>query len=267
MYGKHLPSIAPVISRITSIDAVTIWLRDSPVPSRKRPLQSLRLDGIRDKCMLYLVVHQEQKVPKEKMMKILLGVMMAMSIICITGGCAPHAITGRTEPIESSITLPPVGNFNDKMKNLADQLDKNVAANNTSNTYIVTSFTNLDKIDDTMALGRLISENLIYGLQVHKWQIIEIRLTKGVEVNAAGEFFLSRDISKLRDEYKISGVVTGTYSVADGNLTINARVIDVNNGLVTSSAQTYIPVHMLPETSSRNENGSKTMKIVSDGIK
>ena len=193
--------------------------------------------------------------------------MMALSIIGLIGGCATHTVTGSNAAIEKNIDLPPVGDFNDKMKNLADQLDKNAAADNLSNTYVVTSFTNLDKIDDTTALGRLISENLIYGLQMHKWRIIELRLSKGVDVNTAGEFFLSRDINKLRDEYKISGVATGTYSVAEGNLTINARVIDVNTGEVLSSAQTYVPVTMLPKAPVQNENANKTMKIVSDGIK
>lgn len=193
--------------------------------------------------------------------------MMAITVFCCAG-CAANAVNGSTEPSESSVALPHVGNFNNKMKNLADQLDINAVGKIPSNQYIVTSFTNLDKIDDTMALGRLISENLIYGLQKHKWHIIEIRLAKGVEVNAAGEFFLSRDINKLRDEYKISGVVTGTYSVADGNLTINARVIDVNTGVVISSAQTYLPVAMLPEPApSHDENGAPTMKIVNGGIK
>lgn len=192
--------------------------------------------------------------------------MMALSIVCLAG-CATYPVTDSTLSIEKDVALPQVGDFNDKMKNLADQLDKNAGANSLSNIYIVTSFTNLDKIDDTMALGRLISENLIYGLQMHKWRIIEIRLTKGVDVNAAGEFFLSRDINKLRDEYKISGVITGTYSVAEGNLTINARVIDVNTGEVISSAQTYVPVNMLPKAPVQNEKVNKTMKIVSDGIK
>jgi TolB-like protein len=200
-------------------------------------------------------------------MKILLGVMMAVSLACLAGGCATHAVTDVAAPVASDIELPPVGNFNDKMKNLADQLDRNVVADSQSNLYIVTSFTNLDKLDDTMALGRLISENLIYGLQMHKWRIIELRLTKGVDVTAEGEFFLSRDINKLRDEYKISGVVTGTYSVAEGNLTINARVIDVNTGIVISSGQTYIPVNMLPEVSFQNEGNPAIMKIVNDGIK
>jgi hypothetical protein len=71
----------------------------------------------------------------------------------------------------------------------------------------------------------------------------------------------------LKDEYKISGVVAGTYSVAEGNLTINARVIDVNTGLLISSAQTYIPVNWIPDVALSGDNGSKSMKITSDGIK
>ena len=203
-------------------------------------------------------------------MKMPLGVITAVSIICIIGGCAKlklPTITNSEAPKETQVPLPPVGNFNDRMKNLADQLDKNAAANSLSNTYIVTSFTNLDKLGDTTALGRLISENLMHGLQLHKWQIYEVRLTRGIDINAAGEFSLSRDITKLRDEYKISGVVTGTYSIAEGNLTINARVIDINTGIVTSSAQTYIPVNWLPDSSSPNVGSGSTMKIIGDGIK
>ncbi|MHB8121546.1 MAG: FlgO family outer membrane protein [Desulfuromonadaceae bacterium] len=199
-------------------------------------------------------------------MKILLGIMTALSITCLAG-CATYPSTDSTVPIEKNVALPQVGDFNDKMNNLADQLDKNAGVTGPSHTCVVTSFTNLDKIDDTTALGRLIAENLIYGLQMHKWQIIELRLSKGVEINEAGEFFLSRDINKLKDEYKISGVVTGTYSVAEGNLTINARVIDVNTGVVISSAQTYMPVNILPKAPVQSEKNTKTMKIVSDGIK
>ena len=193
-----------------------------------------------------------------------------MAVLALAGflsGCALPAFVKSKSPDESQVTSPPLGSFNDRMKNLADQLDKNATTNSPSNTYIVTSFTNLDKLGDTTALGRLIAENLINGLQLHKWQILEARLTKGIDINASGEFSLSRDITKLKDEYKITGVVTGTYSVAEGNITVNARVIDINTGVVTSSAQTYIPSHWLPDTSSSNDNNNKTMKILSDGIK
>ena len=194
--------------------------------------------------------------------------MMAVSLMCFPPGCAaPDATTTSIVSPATQTTSPPIEDFNGRMKNLADQLDKNIVASSHSNTYIVTSFTHLDKLGDTMSLGRLISENLIHGLQLHKWQIIEVRLTKGIDITAAGEFSLSRDINKLKDEYKISGVVTGTYSVAEGNLTINARVIDINTGIVVSSAQTYIPTDWLPDSSIPKDNGTNAMKILSNGIK
>lgn len=200
-------------------------------------------------------------------MKLIFGFITAITMMFLVSACAVPISPSQQNSVENMIILPPVGNFNDRMKNLADQLDKNAVTKDLSSTFIVTSFTNLDKLGETTAIGRLISENLIHGLQLHKWQILEARLTKGIDVTDAGEFSLSRDIAKLKDEYKISGVVTGTYSVAEGNLTINARVIDVNTGLLISSAQTYIPVNWLPNASFSIENDNKTMKIINNGIK
>lgn len=199
-------------------------------------------------------------------MKILF-VLMVVSIICVISGCAKPFAFDSKATIENQDIHQQNGKFNDRMNTLADQLDKNAVINRLSSTFIVTSFTDLDKLGDTTPLGRLISENLMHGLQLHKWQILEARLTKGIDVTEAGEFSLSRDINKLKDEYKISGVVTGTYSVAEGNLTINARVIDINTGMVISSAQTYIPVEWLSDASFSKETSSKSMKILNGGAK
>jgi len=200
-------------------------------------------------------------------MKLLLRLITGLFICGLMCSCATKDVNNRKESVESSPISSQNGNFNFRMEILAAQLDKNATRKEPSNTYIVTSFTNLDKLSDTSALGRLISENLMHGLQMNKWQVLEARLTKGIDITSAGEFSLSRDVNKLKEEYKISGIVTGTYSVAEGNLTINARVIDVNTGIVISSAQTYIPVQWLPDTSYSVDNSNKTMKIVNDGTK
>lgn len=199
-------------------------------------------------------------------MKSLWGLTLIISALFFTNGCTTPSGRGEA-PQENQIAAPPVGSFNERMKNLADQLDMNAVLRNPSSTYIVTSFTNLDKLGDTTALGRLVAENLMHGLQIHKWQILEARLTKGIDINAEGEFSLSRDISKLKDEYRISGVITGTYSLAEGNLTINARVINVDTGIVVSTGQTYIPAAWLLDAPSSNDTNAKPMKIVRDGIK
>jgi TolB-like protein len=204
-------------------------------------------------------------------MKKICCILVAVAMTCFVSGCTKNFTLNKEwrslDPPETQQTTETAGKFNDKMMTLAVQLDKNAVNRNAQNTFIVTSFTNLDKLSETTSLGRLIAENLMHGLQVHKWQVFEVRLTKGIDINEAGEFSLSRDISKLKDEYKISGIVTGTYSVAEGNLTINARVIDINSGIVLSSAQSYIPLNWVPETLLPYETNKNKMKIVNDGIK
>lgn len=198
------------------------------------------------------------------------SVVIGTIFLCLIGlltGCTLQVMPSGATNIDSNTSESAVGGFNDRMKTLADQLNKNAVGNNLSKTFIVTSFTNLDNLNDTTAVGRLIAENLMHGMQLNKWQILEVRLSRDVDVTADGEFSLTRDVSKLKDEYKISGIVTGTYSLAEGNVTINARIIDVNTGIIISSAQTYIPVVWLPDISQPKEKNHKGMKIVNDGIK
>ena len=60
-------------------------------------------------------------------------------------------------------------------------------------------------------------------------------------INPSGEFTLSRDAKNLRDQFGVTGVVTGTIISSEEQLVINARVIDSQSGLVISSGQIQIP--------------------------
>jgi TolB-like protein len=170
-----------------------------------------------------------------------------------------------TEPLTPQESGTQAGRFNSKLIFLADQLERNVDRKTLSNTFIVTTFTNLNKLSETTSFGRLVAENVMHELQVRRWQVFEVRLTKDVVVNDTGEFSLSRDINRLKELYNIGGIVTGTYSVADGNIVVNARVIDINTGIVISSAQTYIPANYFTDALLYNERNLKPMRIVGDG--
>jgi len=162
-------------------------------------------------------------------------------------------------PLDSQSTM---GRFNARIIFLADQIERNSDRKSLANTVIVTSFTNLNKISQTSGFGRLVAESLMHELQVRKWQVYEIRLSNNIVVNESGEFSLSRDISKLKEMYKIGGIVTGTYSVVDGNLIVNARVIDMNTGIMISSAQSYMPANWFTDSLLYDSENMKTMKIM-----
>lgn len=157
-----------------------------------------------------------------------------------------------------------VGRFNSQIIFMADQIERNVDRKSLENTFIITSFSNLNKLSETTPFGRLVAENLIHELQVRKWKIFEVRLTKDVIINETGEFSLSRDIKKIKDMYKVGGIVTGTYSVANDHIIVNSRVIDINSGLVASSAQSHMPVNWFTDALLFNADNLQPMKIVGD---
>lgn len=169
-----------------------------------------------------------------------------------------------SEPISVQDSGSTVGRFNARMIFLADQIERNADRKSLSNTFIVTSFVNLNRLSETTPFGRLVAENIIHELQVRKWQVFEVRLTKDIVINETGEFSLSRDIKKLRDQYKIGGIVTGTYSVSGGHVIVNSRVVDINTGLVVSSGQIHLPVNWFTDELLLNDDHLRTMKVVGD---
>lgn len=168
------------------------------------------------------------------------------------------------EPLSVQHSNTAIGRFNAQMIFLTDQLERNVERKSLENTFIVTSFINLNRLNETTSFGRLVAEDVIHELQVRKWKVFEVRLTKDVIVNESGEFSLSRDVRKIREQYKVGGIVTGTYSVAGNHVVVNARVIDIGSGVVVSSAQIHLPVNAFTEELLFSRESLSPMRIVGD---
>ncbi len=151
---------------------------------------------------------------------------------------------GKLHLIKSS---SPVGYLNSMLIFLADQIEKNKDRKFISEPVVITTFANLDNLNQTSSLGRLIAESLIHEFQVRKWRVLDIRLSKNIEVNEKGEFILNRDVEKLYKKYRIAGVITGTYSLTEECVVINARLIDVRTGVVLSSGQVCVPTYGIEE--------------------
>ncbi len=198
------------------------------------------------------------------------NLLVVVGITLLQSGCSDVAVvnSGQRHIVNEQLALPvtqgAAANFNARIIFMADQLERNLNRKNFSNTFIVTSFANLNKLSETTSFGRLVAENLIHELQVRKWQLFEVRLTKDIIINESGEFSLSRDIKRLKDQYKISGIVTGTYSVTGNSIIVNARVVDINSGIVISSAQANMPVTWFTDELLFSEDHLQTMKVVGD---
>ncbi len=162
-------------------------------------------------------------------------------------------------PIIAANSAP--GKFAARMVFLADQLERNVDLKLSNASYMIGSFVDLDNLNSTSPMGRLIAENLMHELQVRNWRIFEPRLMKNFLINDGGEFVLSRDVKQLHDRYSVTGVVAGTYSVSNDYTVINARVINIETGVIASSAQVQIPSNWYAN-GLRADSTSRPMKLI-----
>ncbi len=144
----------------------------------------------------------------------------------------------RYEPILNQPSAIPAGIFNSGVIFVADQLDRNVAAESRTQSTVITSFVNLNNLAETSGFGRLVGEHLMHELQLRGWPVTDLRLTRDLIINESGEFSLSRDIKRLRETLPAANVVTGTYTLTNDGLLLSVRIMELSTGRLISTAQT-----------------------------
>lgn len=122
---------------------------------------------------------------------------------------------------------------------ISNQLLLNIPANTQKqNKFIVTTFVDLHTLSKTSPFGRVISESLIDELHSRHFKIVDFRMQEMLTVNANGEFSLTRDTTKLKDEIQESLIVVGTYSIIDDHtVVLNGRIMNTFTSDVISTAK------------------------------
>lgn len=110
----------------------------------------------------------------------------------------------------------------------------------------VCSFVELKKLTRTSSLGRSLAEQLMTRLQQHGFTVTEIRQTNDILIQEQrGEYGLSRDPASIRANVSSAATLTGTYTLSEYHVFINARIIDARTGNLLSSASATLPRNRL----------------------
>jgi len=129
--------------------------------------------------------------------------------------------------------------LNNAVIELSNQLLLNINSNDKkNNSFTVTTFVSLNDFKSTSSFGRVISETLINELHTRRFKVIDFRTQEALNVDETGEFILTRDTNKLKDEIPQSLLIAGTYSLINKNeLVLNARIVDNFTSAVISTAK------------------------------
>ena len=139
---------------------------------------------------------------------------------------------------------------------LADQLTNNRNLKNVSDSRIaVASFVSLNKIDETDALGLALAENLMHEMHIRGFGVVDYKTMQELRVRPQGDFVFSRDLGDIRPQHNIHYFLSGTLTRNADGVVINARLIQADNSLIVSTAQSYIPRNNLARILGEDSRG------------
>jgi len=111
---------------------------------------------------------------------------------------------------------------------------------------IVSTFVNLNQLYKTSGLGRIMAEQMINEFQRTGIEVVDVRMTPAIQITEGyGEYGLSRDMAQLSYVQDAQAVVVGTYTISDGQVMVNARLLQQGDGSVLSSGSIVFEANKL----------------------
>ncbi len=174
-----------------------------------------------------------------------MGIIIAFCSI-LTAGCASLSTSGKNfEPRKKTpVCMAGIMEANQQAgMELLTQLDERHPYDLP---LLLTTFVNLDNLEETSSLGRIIPQQMGTGLTRHGYQVVDVRLRKDTLLVSEnrGELALSRRIEEIAGDEQTYSVLTGTYSVAYGQVFVNAKVLRSSDKVTLAAVDYALPLDL-----------------------
>jgi TolB-like protein len=129
--------------------------------------------------------------------------------------------------------------------NAADILINNAAKKMPKgSSVIMATVVNIDSIETSSTLGRVISEQVTTRFVDASMEMIELKFRDSIYVKQnEGELALTREISKIAKERNANAVIVGTYAVSDSDVYVNLRVVDPVTNVSIAATDYVLPLN------------------------
>ncbi len=108
---------------------------------------------------------------------------------------------------------------------------------------LVATIVNVDSLEESSRLGRIISEQLQARFTQKGLQIVELKLRGRLFVKKdQGELLLSREVNEISANQKAQAVVVGTYAVATNSVYVNLKMVG-NDNIVLGAHDYTLPLN------------------------
>ncbi|MDR2187170.1 MAG: hypothetical protein LBE62_03835 [Azonexus sp.] len=108
---------------------------------------------------------------------------------------------------------------------------------------IVATIANVNALEQSSTLGRLVSEHISSWLTQNGQPVVELKLRDGIYMKRnEGEFMLTREVREIAAEHQASGVIVGVYSEGKRLLHVTLKLVDPTSSIAISAYDYTLPL-------------------------
>lgn len=153
-------------------------------------------------------------------MRLVKGVSLLCMMVLMLAGCAQSGF-GHHGSVSANGFIQ--ANYN-AAENLQSQLASRTAGNST---LLVATLVNIDALDRSSTLGRLVSEQVSARFTQGGYHMVEMKFQNSVYLaRGQGELMLTREVHELANTYSAEAVIVGTYGASKDYVLINLKVVE-----------------------------------------
>ncbi len=153
-------------------------------------------------------------------MRLVKGVSLLCMVVLMLAGCAQTGI-GKHGSVSAA-------NFIQANYKASESLQSQLASRAGGNsTLLVATLVNIDALDRSSTLGRLVSEQVSASFTQGGYHMVEMKFQNSVYMaRGQGELMLTREVHELANIYSAEAVIVGTYGASKDYVLINLKVVE-----------------------------------------
>lgn len=173
--------------------------------------------------------------------RILLGILLGSMALVGAAGCSLTNDTVRKDPTyEQAASNPLIPANHAAAESLLAKLKGRLTDNQP---LIVATVVNIDALDRSSTLGRIISEQVSGRFTSAGYQVIEMKFRNNVYMaRDQGELMLTRELRDIATTHNAQAVVVGSYAQSSDMVFVNLKVIQPQQNIVLAAHDYALPM-------------------------
>lgn len=109
--------------------------------------------------------------------------------------------------------------------------------------FIVATLVNIDQLEQSSTLGRLISEQVASRMTQMGYGVVELKVRNGVYMKRnEGEFLLTREIKEVASTHNAQAVIVGTYAESSSLIHVNLKLVNPATSMILAAYDYALPL-------------------------